>query len=81
VPFSLVTLLFFVAFVTIFVGMLLMTLSSLSNLSDVSSGTVILIGPIPIVIGSGSYSWPLVVLAVALTVFSVVFFFLLRRKR
>jgi uncharacterized membrane protein len=78
---SWLSLLFLVAFAAIFVGILLMSLGSLSNLSGASSGAIILLGPIPIVLGNGPYSLPLIVLAAGLTVFAVVFFLVLRRRR
>jgi uncharacterized membrane protein len=78
-PFSLTTWLFFIAFAIIVLGALLMTLGSIQNLSG-SSGAVILIGPIPIVLGAGPYSYALIGLAVALTVLALIFFVALRRK-
>jgi uncharacterized membrane protein len=79
-PFSLTTWLFFIAFAVIVVGALLMTLGSIQNLNASSGGAVILIGPIPIVLGAGPYSYALIGLAVALTVLALVFFVALRRK-
>jgi uncharacterized membrane protein len=80
-PFSIATWIFFIAFALIFIGILLMTLGSISNLQGVSGGAVILIGPIPIVIGTGPYSVPLLALAVILSVFSLAVYFILRRRR
>jgi uncharacterized protein (TIGR00304 family) len=75
--FSAATWLFFVAFAVIFIGMLLMALGSISNngSGNVSGGGVILIGPIPILLGVGPYSGVLVGLAVVLTIFALIFFF------
>jgi uncharacterized membrane protein len=78
--FSWLSLLFLIAFAAIFVGILLMSLGSLSNLNSASSGAIILVGPIPIVLGNGPYSLPLIALAAGLTVFAAVFFLLLRRR-
>ncbi len=78
--FSTATWLFFIAFVIIFIGMVLMTLGSLSNINGVSGGAVILIGPIPIVLGTGPYSVALIALAAVLTIFALVYFFVLRRR-
>lgn len=80
--FSLATWLFFAAFAIIFIGVLLITLGSLSNLNlnGVSSGAIILIGPIPIVLGAGQYSFALVALGIFLTVFVLLFFLFLRKK-
>jgi uncharacterized membrane protein len=74
------TWLFFIAFGVIFVGILLMTLGSLSNPGGVSGGVIILIGPIPIVLGSGPYSAGLIEVASVLTVAAIVFFLVLRRR-
>ena len=80
--FSVATWLFFAAFAMIFIGILLMTVGSLSSLNpnNVSSGVVILVGPIPIILGAGQYSFALVGLAILLTIFVLVFF-LYRRKK
>jgi len=78
--FSIATWIFFIAFALIFIGILLMTLGSISNLQGVSGGAVILIGPIPIVLGTGPYSVPLIVLAVVLSVFALAFYFMMRRR-
>jgi uncharacterized membrane protein len=68
------------AFAAIFIGTLLIALGSISNLGGASSGAIILIGPIPIVIGAGPYSIELVALAAILTVAAVVLFLVLRRR-
>lgn len=78
--FSMATWLFFIAFAVIFIGMMLMTFGSISNLGNVSGGAIILIGPIPIVLGTGPYSLVLVALALVLTVFALAFYLVLRRK-
>jgi uncharacterized membrane protein len=78
--FSFATWLFFIAFGVIFIGILLMTLGSLSNLGGVSGGAIILIGPIPIVLGNGPYSAGLIEIAAVLTVAAIVFLLVLRRR-
>ena len=45
-----------------------------------NGGAVILIGPIPIILGTGSYSLVLIALAAVLTVIALGFFLFLRRK-
>jgi uncharacterized membrane protein len=77
-------LLFSLAFIMIFVGILLMTLGPLFNGGTIgpSGGTIILIGPIPIILGSGPFSGVMVVLALVLTVFALILFgVILRRPR
>jgi len=73
--------LFLVAFVAIFLGVLLLTLGSLSSNGNFSGGAIILIGPIPIVLGAGPYSVQLVEIAAVLTVAAIVLFLVLRRRR
>jgi uncharacterized membrane protein len=71
--------LFFIAFLLISVGMLLMILGASWNTNGLSSGAIILIGPIPIILGSGPYSVPLIVLATVLTLVTLIV--LVRRFR
>jgi uncharacterized membrane protein len=77
----LASLLLLIAFAAIFIGTLLVALGSISNLGGVSSGGVILIGPIPIILGGGPYSLVLAALSVILTIVVVVFFFFALRRR
>ncbi len=78
--FSLASVLFLVAFAAIFVGTLLVALGSITNLGTSSAGAVILIGPIPIILGTGPYSFPLIALSVGVTIVAIVFVLLLRRR-
>ncbi|MGD0690207.1 MAG: DUF131 domain-containing protein [Candidatus Bathyarchaeia archaeon] len=73
------TWLFFIAFAVIFIGMLLITFGSASNSGQFSGGAIILIGPIPIILGSGPYSVALIVLAGILTIAGLMFLLVLRR--
>jgi len=73
-------LLFLLAFAAIFIGALLITLGSMSNSGNVSGGAVILIGPIPIILGGGPYSFVLAELAVILTIVAVILFLIVRRR-
>ena len=77
--FPLATWLFFIAFAVIFIGVLLITFGSASNSSQFSGGAIILIGPIPIILGSGPYSVALIVLAGVLTIAGLLFLLVLRR--
>ena len=74
------TWLFFIAFAIIFVGMILMTIGSLTNIPSAGGGAVILIGPIPIIIGAGPYSIVTIGLAAVLTILAIVYFLLLRKR-
>jgi uncharacterized membrane protein len=73
-------MLFLVAFAAIFVGTLLIALGSTRNLGSGSAGAIILIGPIPIILGAGPYSFPLIALSVGVTIVAIVLFLLLRRR-
>ena len=78
--FSWLSLLFFIAFASIFVGILLISFSSLTHMNGVSSGAIILVGPIPIVLANGSYSLPLIAVAAGVTVLAVVLFLVMRSR-
>jgi uncharacterized membrane protein len=81
-PFQLgfASILFLLAFAAIFIGVLLIALGSISNLGNVSGGAIILIGPFPIVLAGGPYSFELVELAVILTIVAVILFLVVRRR-
>ena len=75
------TLLFSAAFALIVIGMLLVTAGSITGPGGgVSGGAVILIGPIPIILGTGPYAFDMIVVAAVLTVLALGFFLLVRRK-
>lgn len=79
--FSMATWLFFIAFAMIMIGMLLMTFGPLTgSAGGVSGGAVILIGPIPIILGTGPYSVVMIALAAILTVLALGFYLFMRRK-
>ena len=77
--FPLANWLFFIAFAVIFIGMLLIALGSASNSGQFSGGAIILIGPIPIILGNGPYSVALIVLAGVLTLAGLIFLLVFRR--
>jgi uncharacterized membrane protein len=61
--------------------MLLLVLGSVSSLNQgASGGAIILIGPIPIILGSGPYSFALVAVGAVLMIVTIVFFLILRRR-
>ena len=79
--FSFLGVLLALASAAIFIGMLLLVLGSISSLTQgTSGGAVILIGPIPIILGGGSNSLLLVAIGAVLTVITLTFFLILRRK-
>ena len=76
--------LFFLAFIMIFLGIFLMTLAPIltEGTFGTSGGAVILIGPIPIILGSGPWSGIMVVLSLVVTVLAIILVgVILRRHR
>jgi uncharacterized membrane protein len=63
----------------VFIGIAVLVVFSLISGGSASAGGVILIGPIPIIFGAGPDAGWLIVIGVLITVFSVVFFFLMNR--
>ena len=64
------------------VGVIVLVIASfvLSGSGSGSFGGVVLIGPVPIIFGSGSNSIWLILIGVIVTVFSVVLFVVMNRK-
>ncbi len=72
---------FIVGFMLIFIGMMILFLATLlTGLKD-SFSFIFLIGPIPIIFGSGQYSLPLILLATVLTIICLAAFIFLSRRR
>ena len=72
---------FLASFALIFGGMILMMIASSTQGHGIASGgAVILIGPIPIILGSGPGSSWLIFLAVIITAIALVMSLLARRK-
>jgi uncharacterized membrane protein len=79
--YSAATWLLLIAFAMITIGFLLMIIGPLAgSAGGFSGGAVILIGPIPIVLGIGPYSWLMIAFAAVLTVLAVAVFLLFRRR-
>jgi uncharacterized membrane protein len=72
--------LFLVGFLLVFVGVVLLVVSSFFSESDTSSGIIILIGPIPVVIGSGPDALVAIFIAGILLVFSLLLFVFIGRR-
>jgi uncharacterized membrane protein len=64
----------------VFVGIAVLTLASVVLGGPGSVGGVILIGPIPIVFGSGPEAGLLITISIILTVVSVVLFLIMNRR-
>ena len=64
----------------VFVGIVVLVVVSLFSGSSGSVGVVVFIGPFPIVFGSGpSFGW-LILIGIIITVLSIVFFLVMRRR-
>jgi len=64
----------------IFTGVVLMMASYFVSGDNVSTGVIIIVGPIPIVVGAGPHAFSVVFLAVVLTIFCLILFFFMRRQ-
>ena len=72
--------LFLLGFALIFLGMIFLIASSiLYGNVQTTTGIVILVGPIPIILGTGPYSIFAILLATILTILGIVFFLLGRK--
>ena len=71
----------FASFAMVFVGMILMMIASFSEgRGSGSGGAIVLIGPIPVVLGSGPESTRMILIAAVITVIALVAFLLTRRR-
>lgn len=76
------TWLFFLGFFLMFVGVIvLIVAAALQGGANASGAVVIFIGPIPIILGTGSNSSLALLFAVILTIIGFVVFFWLRKTR
>ncbi len=74
--------LFLLGFALMTAGVIFLIASAiLYDNPQTTSGIVILIGPIPIIIGTGPYSFSAIILTIILTILGMVFFLVLMRKR
>jgi len=72
--------LFLVGFFLIFIGMIFIMITAVLSGAPTTFGTIIFVGPVPIILGAGPYSLWAIVLAVAITVLGIILFFTLRRR-
>jgi uncharacterized membrane protein len=76
--------LLFLGFILTFIGIVAVIaaafLQGQSGQSNVSGAVVIFVGPIPVILGVGPYSFYTILLAVVLTIVGFVAFFLMRRQ-
>ena len=62
-------------------GMILIVIASLSSGASTSFGGVIIIGPIPIILGAGENAWEIVLVAPILTIICLLMFFLRKTQK
>jgi len=67
--------LFLAGFLLILMGAILVIASSFASDNNVSAGIIILVSPIPIIIGTGPYALFAIFLAAVLTVLCLILFF------
>jgi len=79
IPHILPTNLLMIGFLLVFLGVILMFIAGLTGEASASSGLIVFIGPIPIILGAGKYSLLAVILAVILTIFGIILYVFLRR--
>ena len=72
---------FFASFALVFIGVALMIASSIQGQGPTSGGAVILIGPIPIILGNGPESDWLILLAAIITTIALATFLLTHKKK
>ena len=72
---------FLLGFTLMLIGVVTVVIATLLYGSPDSVGLIVFIGPIPIILGAGEYSFLTIVLALILTAMSVIFFFVLRKQK
>lgn len=72
---------FLVGFFLVFVGVVIVMIAALMYGLPDSAGLIVFIGPIPIILGAGEYSFLAVVLAITLVILSIILFVALRRRK
>jgi len=72
---------FLVGFFLVFIGVVILMIATLIYGLPDSVGLIVFIGPIPIILGAGEYSFLAIMLAVVLTILSIIFFMILRKQK
>ena len=70
---------FLIGFLLAFLGMIILMVAGLMEGMSQSSGIIVFIGPIPIMLGVGKPSLLAIFLAILLTIIGIVLFFIFRR--
>lgn len=71
---------FLFGFILIFIGMMILILAALLTGLKNSLGFIFLIGPIPIILGSGQFAPALIIIGAVLTIICLIIFILLNRR-
>lgn len=72
---------FLVGFFLVFIGVVILMIATLIYGLPDSVGLIVFIGPIPIILGAGKYSFLAIMLAIVLTILSIIFFMILRKQK
>ncbi len=72
--------LFFLGFLLVVIGTVVVVLATTLFGETAGAGVVIFVGPIPIVLGTETYSTWTMILAVALTILGIVMFVIWRKR-
>lgn len=72
---------FLAGFFLLFIGVVILMIATLIYGLPDSVGLIVFIGPIPIILGAGEYSFLAIMLAVVLTILSITFFMILRKQK
>jgi len=78
--FSIPLKLFLFGLILILVGFVLVIVGNTLSAASNSYGVIVILGPIPIVFGKGENVFSILLIAVILTIASIVFFLLIRRQ-
>jgi len=77
--YPLFTKIFLIGFLLVFLGTIILIIAGLMGEISQSSGLIIFIGPIPIVLGAGKHSLLAIFLAILLTIIGIVLFLIFQR--
>lgn len=72
--------LFFIGFMLVFIGVIVLMLTVLLSGITRSFGLILLLGPIPIIFGAGENVTPLLIVAAILTIICIAIFIILNRR-
>jgi uncharacterized membrane protein len=73
--------LFLIGLSLIFIGIVLVGIGGMLSNASGASGTIVIIGPIPIIFGKGENISSIILIAVLLTIACMIFFLLAQRRR